>query len=70
MGKYLLGIDGGGSKTHACIVDLDGNILATAANGGANWERIGVKAVQKSLSEIVDAVCLKNGKNSCHSYGN
>ncbi len=59
MGKYLLGIDGGGTKTHACIVDLDGNILATAANGGANWERIGVKAVQKSLSEIVDAVCLK-----------
>lgn len=59
MGKYILGIDGGGTKTHACIVDLDGNILATAANGGANWERIGITAVQMSLSEIIDAVCSK-----------
>jgi N-acetylglucosamine kinase-like BadF-type ATPase len=59
MGRYLLGIDGGGTKTHACIVDLDGNILATAANGGANWERIGVDAVQKNLAEIIDRVCAK-----------
>ena len=59
MPKVILGIDGGGTKTHACLVDLDGNIVATAANGGANWERIGVAAVQKSLSEIIDVVCAK-----------
>lgn len=59
MAKYILGIDGGGTKTHACIVDLDGNILATAANGGANWERIGVEAVQKNLTEIIERVCAK-----------
>ena len=59
MSKVILGIDGGGTKTHACLVDLDGNIVATAANGGANWERIGVAAVQKNLDEIIDAVCAK-----------
>jgi N-acetylglucosamine kinase-like BadF-type ATPase len=57
MIKVILGIDGGGTKTHACLVDLKGNILATAANGGANWERIGVHAVQESLNEIIVAVC-------------
>ena len=41
MSKVFLGVDGGGTKTHACVVDLEGNILGTAANGGANWERSG-----------------------------
>ncbi len=53
MTKALLGIDGGGTKTHAVIVDLDGNVLGTAANGGANWERIGLQAVQNGLQELI-----------------
>ena len=56
MSKVILGIDGGGTKTHACLVDLEGNILATAANGGANWERTGIAATQASLQEIVNRV--------------
>jgi N-acetylglucosamine kinase-like BadF-type ATPase len=53
MSKVILGIDGGGTKTHAVLVDLAGNILAAAANGGANWERTGIAATQASLVEIV-----------------
>jgi len=56
MSKAILGIDGGGTKTHAIVVDLDGKILATAANGGANWERIGIEAVGKSLDELINSV--------------
>ena len=56
MSNVILGIDGGGTKTHALLVDLDGNILATAANGGANWERTGIAATQASLQEIVNRV--------------
>ena len=56
MSKVFLGIDGGGTKTHAVLVDLAGNIVASAANGGANWERTGIKATQASLVEIVDRV--------------
>lgn len=54
MSKVILGIDGGGTKTHACVVDLDGNVLGTAANGGANWERSGINAVQNSLNAIIN----------------
>ena len=54
MSKVILGIDGGGTKTHACIVDLDGNVLGTAANGGANWERSGINSVQESLNAIIN----------------
>ena len=61
MVKAILGIDGGGTKTHALLVDLDGNILGTAANGGANWERIGLEAVGKSLEQLVSKA-LSNAK--------
>ena len=53
MPKAILGIDGGGTKTHAVLTDLDGNLLAATANGAANWERIGIDAVQKSLNELI-----------------
>ena len=59
MTKALLGIDGGGTKTHAVLADLDGNILGSAANGGANWERIGLKAVTAGLEELI-AIAITN----------
>lgn len=64
MSKVILGIDGGGTKTHAVLVDLDGNIVASAANGGANWERTGIAATQISLMEIVDRVLESAGMTS------
>jgi N-acetylglucosamine kinase-like BadF-type ATPase len=63
MTKALLGIDGGGTKTHAVIADLDGNVLGTAANGGANWERIGLPAVQESLQELIRSAAHNAGIN-------
>jgi N-acetylglucosamine kinase-like BadF-type ATPase len=61
MSKVILGIDGGGTKTHAVLVDLAGNIIASAANGGANWERTGIAATQTSLQEIVNRTLASAG---------
>jgi N-acetylglucosamine kinase-like BadF-type ATPase len=33
----VLGVDGGGSKTHAVIVDDQGSLLGFATNGPSNW---------------------------------
>jgi N-acetylglucosamine kinase-like BadF-type ATPase len=56
MSKLILGIDGGGTKTHAVVVDLSGNILASAAHSGANWERTGITATEIILQEIMHRV--------------
>lgn len=36
MSRYVLGIDGGGSKTQLCLVDRDGSIVQLADTGGSN----------------------------------
>ena len=56
MTELILGIDGGGTKTHAIVVDLSGNIMATATHSGANWERTGITATEIILQEIIHRV--------------
>jgi N-acetylglucosamine kinase-like BadF-type ATPase len=56
MSDLILGIDGGGTKTHAVVVDLSGNIVGSAANSGANWERTGITATENILQEIIHRV--------------
>jgi len=33
---YILGVDGGGTKTLALLGDLDGNVLARGLSGASN----------------------------------
>ncbi len=36
-GPYFLGIDGGGTSTRACLVDLQGNVIGHGTGGPANF---------------------------------
>jgi N-acetylglucosamine kinase-like BadF-type ATPase len=47
----VLGIDGGGSKTHAVIADAGGAVLGFATSGPANWEVVGLRGAGESLRE-------------------
>ena len=42
----VLGVDGGGSKTHAVIVDEQGQLLGFATNGPSNWETVGLRGAR------------------------
>ncbi|MEY4323200.1 MAG: hypothetical protein RL410_981 [Actinomycetota bacterium] len=53
MTKYFLGIDAGGTKTHAAVMDDSGAVVGFAGNGCGNWERVGVAAVMKTLHEVI-----------------
>lgn len=47
--RFYLGIDGGGTKTRACVVDASGVERATATSGGSNYKAAGVERAAASL---------------------
>ena len=49
--RPVLGVDGGGSKTHALVADERGEVLGFASSGRSNWEDTGLEAAGAALAE-------------------
>lgn len=49
--RYFLGVDAGGTKTHALIADENGQALGLGRGGPGNWESIGLGGLTKTLKE-------------------
>lgn len=56
-GKYVIGIDGGATKTTAVLADLNRNILAEKSSGPANFLIIGTDKVAKTISDLILDLC-------------
>jgi N-acetylglucosamine kinase-like BadF-type ATPase len=54
--KYILGFDGGGTKTECLLANMQGEILARSFAGPSNPLRTGYMRAWFSLSEAADAV--------------
>ncbi len=52
--KYLIGLDGGGSKTKCAIVDSNGKLVYETNGKASNFLILGVDMVCKSLFELID----------------
>ncbi len=50
--RIVLGIDGGGTQTQACIADESGRVLAMASAGPGNFQSIGV---EQAVANVRDA---------------
>lgn len=50
--KYIIGVDGGGTKTEAVAYDFQGNIIITSVKGFANL----LNNREKALNNIVDSI--------------
>lgn len=62
MKEYIIGIDGGGTKTHGALFDLDGNIVKKVHFGYANFsvdEDVSRDNIYKAIDELVSSI----GKN-------
>jgi glucosamine kinase len=57
--QYVLGVDGGGSKTNAVIVGMDGNVLAEAQGGPTNLMTVGVKGAVPIIFDLVKSCAEK-----------
>lgn len=57
----LLGIDGGGTKTHAIITDSNLNILGEGLAGPSNPLRVGIGNAATAVREAFDKACAHAG---------
>jgi len=55
--EYVLGVDGGGTKTHAVIADEHGRVLGEGFAGPSNPLRVGVNTAAAAVREAVDQAC-------------
>jgi len=51
--EYLIGVDGGGTKTHGIITDIDGNIIAESITSSSNFQMLGAEPVAKLLVDLI-----------------
>jgi len=54
--KYILGIDQGGTKTAAAVIDLEGNILGYGLAEGAYYPEDGTESAIGVIAELVDRI--------------
>ena len=50
---YLIGVDGGGTKTKAVAARMDGTVLAAAMGGGLNAGQIGAEQAKENLLDVL-----------------
>ncbi len=53
----VVGVDGGGSKTHAVIVDANERIMGEGISGPSNPLRVGIARAAAAVREAIDKAC-------------
>jgi N-acetylglucosamine kinase-like BadF-type ATPase len=54
----VVGVDGGGSKTHAVIMEVNYRVLGEGAAGPSNPLRVGVVSAAAAIGEAIDKACV------------
>ena len=57
----VLGVDGGGRKTYAVVVDAFGTLLGAGTAGPSNWEMAGVDVARDAITEAADGALADAG---------
>src|SRR5665647_948556 len=52
--RYIMGVDGGGSKTYAVIVEETANKVGSGVSGSSNHQVIGVEQAFMHIKEAID----------------
>jgi len=59
--QFVVGIDGGGTKTAAVIADVQGKTLARHTAGPANFHIKGVESTSRTLVALIEDCCASAG---------
>jgi N-acetylglucosamine kinase-like BadF-type ATPase len=55
--SVVVGVDGGGSKTHAVVVDAEGRVMGEGTAGPSNPLRVGIGRAAAAVREAIDKAC-------------
>ena len=55
--RYVIGLDGGGTKTAAELCDSAGRVLASTSGGPSNFQVIGVERAARTIVDLVETCC-------------
>jgi len=61
MTQYILGLDGGGSKTTAVIINENGKELARSKSGASNYHLIGIAGLRPLFADLLENTAKKAG---------
>ena len=59
--RYFLGIDGGGTKTQAVVIDSGGRVVGEGLSGAANPLRAGLEEAISHVGKAVTDACTRAG---------
>src|SRR6266851_71704 len=59
--RYIMGIDGGATKTMAAVLDLESGALHLGHGGPSNEDAIGAAAAVRALLDTADAALVRAG---------
>src|SRR5882762_2941037 len=59
--EYVLGFDGGGTKTECVLLDSAGVIVARSVSGPSNPTRVGVEAATREIKKAAELVLQEAG---------
>jgi len=51
--NYILGVDGGGSKTTVQITDVDGKVISQSVSGPSSYKSVGINRAIKNLNTAI-----------------
>jgi len=57
----VLGVDGGGTKTHAVLADETGRVLGAGSSGPSNWEMVGLRGAGDAIGDALDRALAESG---------
>ena len=60
--RYVIGVDGGGTKTMVALADLDGEILRLVRVGPSNLRNVGIKKSAQNIALGIKKALPKKGK--------
>jgi N-acetylmuramic acid 6-phosphate etherase len=60
-GSYVVGVDGGGSKTIAVVLDEQGQVVGRGQGGSANYHHVGLPGMRAALTQAIRAALQSAG---------